>query len=102
MSRPGTLPPQAAMLPWVQVGSVAWSLPIVTSHWTDPPLPAMSERQLVAAHRHDGCTCQTVEERHTLPEWDVIEARQRAFAADPQAVEAETRDIERAQKAGAA
>lgn len=107
MSHAPALPPQAAMFPWAQAGSVAWSLPIVTSHWADPPLPAMSEWQLVAAHRHDACTCHPrSEERHTLPEWDAIEARQRAFAADRQAVEAEARDIERAttraQKAGAA
>jgi hypothetical protein len=95
------------MLPWVQAGRVAWSLPVVTRHWADPPLPAMNELQLVAAHRHDGCTCHPEsEERHTLAEWDAIEARQRAFAADPAAVEAESREIERAtaqaQKAGAA
>lgn len=85
------------MLPWVHAGSVAWSLPVVTSHWADPPLPALSERQLVAAHRHDGCSCHPMgEERHTLAEWDAIETRQRAFAADPVAVEAEGREIERA------
>lgn len=107
MSQGGSLPPQAAMLPWAAAGSVAWSLPVVTSHWADPPLPALNERQLVAAHRHDACSCHPLTgERHTLPEWDAIEARQRAFAADPQAVKAEARDIERAtalaQKAGAA
>lgn len=81
MSHGGSHPPQAAMLPWDSVGRVAWSLPVVTRHWADPPLPALNERQLVAAHRHDGCTA--------------IEIRQRAFAADPAAVEAERREIAR-------
>jgi hypothetical protein len=34
-----------------------------------------------------------VEERHTLAEWDAIEARQRAFAANAALVDAEGREI---------
>lgn len=61
-------------------------------------LPKMSEATLIRAHRLCTCSPQSAE-RHTLAEWDAIEARQRAFAADPVAVEAETRDIERARGA---
>ena len=86
----GSLPPHRTPPPWQSVGSVAWSLPEVQLTFPDRR-PALTEAQLVAAH---GCACHPVtEERHTLAEWDAIEARQRAFATDADLVDAEGREI---------
>ena len=67
-------------------------------------MPSMSETTLIRAHRR--CAChQEPEEVHSLAEWDEIETRQRAFAADPWAVASEGIQIQAAlqgRKAGAA
>ena len=89
--RTGSLPPHRTPPPWSSVGSVAWSLAEVQLTFPDRR-PALSEAQLVAAH---GCACHDQdEERHTLAEWDAIEARQRAFAANAELVDAEGREID--------
>jgi hypothetical protein len=90
MSHQGHHPPNRTPPPFAQVGTVAWQLPVVQGTFADRP-PTMSEGQLVAAH---GCACiRPEEERHTLAEWDAIEAKQRAFAADARLVDAEGREI---------
>jgi hypothetical protein len=119
----GQTPPNAAIRPWVRVGELVHdALPSARIPPLDPAedrgigavgqpqeaqsnsglesyrvpsrqgLPRLSERTLIRAHR---CGCVREQERHTLAQWDEIEARQRAFAADPEAVEAEGRGIER-------
>jgi len=51
----------------------------------------LSEDDLLAAY---GCVCHSeIEVRHTLTEWDEIEARQRAFAETAELVDAEGLEI---------